>query len=201
MASDGRHWRICGRRSTGNHLREIEPDLIGIKTRPVFGIGQQSLLIKTANGNVLWDPISYLDGKTIEAVHRFGGIKVISASHPHFYASMVEWSLAFAHAPIVLPEADQRWIMRPCDSIRFFKDQIELLPQIEVFRCGGHFPGSSVLVWQSGANGKGGASGRRYHHGGHGSKVGKFHVQLPESDPPVGAKSSHDSRHAEQDAV
>lgn len=129
--------------------------MIGIETRPVFGIGQQSLLIKTANGNVLWDPISYLDSKTIEVVHRVGGIKAISASHPHFYASMVEWSLAFAHAPIVLPEDDQRWILRSCDSIRFFKDRIEILPQIEVFRCGGHFPGSSVLAWQSGANGKG----------------------------------------------
>jgi len=138
-----------------NHLREIEPDLTSIETRPVFGIGQQSLLIKTANGNVLWDPISYLDGKTIEAVHRLGGIKAISASHPHFYASMAEWSLAFANAPIVLPEDDQRWIMRPCDSIRFFNDRTEILPQIEVYRCGGHFPGSSVLVWQSGAHGKG----------------------------------------------
>jgi hypothetical protein len=96
-----------------------------------------------------------LDSKTIEAIHRVGGIKAISASHPHFYASMVEWSLAFDHAPIVLPEADQRWIMRPCDSIRFFKDRSEILPQIEVVRCGGHFPGSSVLAWQSGANGKG----------------------------------------------
>lgn len=155
---DGQRWTTLEDMWKGeyrNHIREIEPDLIGIETRPVFGIGQQSLLIKTANGNVLWDPISYLDSKTIEALHRVGGIKAISSSHPHFYASMVEWSLTFDHAPIVLPEADQRWIMRPCDSIRFFKDRTEILPQIEVFRCGGHFPGSSVLAWQNGANGKG----------------------------------------------
>lgn len=156
---DGQRWTtledIWKKGDYCNHIREIEPDLIGIETLPAFGIGQRSLLIKTGNGNVLWDPISYLDSKTIEEVHRIGGIKAISASHPHFYASMIEWSLTFDHAPIVLPKADRRWIMRPCDSIRFFEDRTEILPQIEVFRCGGHFPESSVLVWQSGANGKG----------------------------------------------
>jgi hypothetical protein len=138
-----------------NNVLEIEPNLIGIGTSPTFGIGQRSLLIKTAHGNLLWDPISFLDSQTIIEVHRFGGIDAISASHPHFYASMVEWSIAFDHAPIILPEADRQWIMRPDDRIRFFKDRTEILPQIEIVRCGGHFPGSSVLVWQGGADGRG----------------------------------------------
>jgi len=138
-----------------NIIREIEPNLIGIGTEPAFGIGQRALLVKTNDGNVLWDPISYIDSQTIEEIYRHGGIAAISVSHPHFYSSMVEWSHAFDHAPIVLPEADRQWIMRPDDAMVFFKNETQIFPGINVLRCGGHFPGSSVLVWQSGANGKG----------------------------------------------
>ena len=138
-----------------NIVREIEPNLIGIGTEPAFAIGQRALLIQTDEGNVLWDPISYLDSQTIEAVYRYGGIHAISASHPHFYSSMVEWSLAFDHVPVILPEADQEWIMRPDDGLIFFKDRRQIFQGVEVIRCGGHFPGSSILAWQDGAGGKG----------------------------------------------
>ena len=138
-----------------NDVREIEPNLIGIGTEPAFGIGQRALLVRTDQGNVLWDPISYLDSQTIEAVYRHGGIHAISASHPHFYASMVAWSLAFDHVPIFLPEADQRWIMRPVDGMVFFKDRRRIFSGVDVVRCGGHFPGSAVLAWENGAGGKG----------------------------------------------
>jgi hypothetical protein len=158
VGRDGQQWTTLEdmwKADYRNIVREVEPDLIGIGTAPSFGIGQRSLLVKTGHGNLLWDPISYLDSQTIKEVYRFGGIEAISASHPHFYSSMVEWSLAFDHAPIILPEADQPWIMRPDDRIRFFKDRTEILPQLVVVRCGGHFPGSSVLVWQGGADGRG----------------------------------------------
>jgi hypothetical protein len=104
---------------------------------------------------VLWDPISYLDSQTIQQIHAHGGIQAISVSHPHFYSSMTEWSHAFDHAPIYLPEADRDWIIRPNSVISFFKDEIEILPGITVVRCGGHFPGSSVLHWSNGADGEG----------------------------------------------
>jgi hypothetical protein len=32
---------------------------------------------------------------------------------------------------------------------------IEILPGITAIRCGGHFPGSAILHWKDGANGKG----------------------------------------------
>ncbi|XPS86584.1 beta-lactamase domain protein [Desulfosarcina variabilis str. Montpellier] len=36
-----------------NIIREIEPNLIGIGTEPIFGIVQRSLLVQTNDGNVL----------------------------------------------------------------------------------------------------------------------------------------------------
>src|SRR5690348_3666906 len=94
------------RRSHRNALRAEEPGLTGIGMEPSFAIGQRALLVRTPEGNVLWDCTSLLDGAVIEAVQAMGGIAAIAISHPHFYAAMVDWSHAFGRAPIYLPAAD-----------------------------------------------------------------------------------------------
>src|SRR5262249_5052413 len=45
------------------HEAEVRKDanMLGIGITPSFGIGQRTLLVKSAAGNVLWDCISYLD--------------------------------------------------------------------------------------------------------------------------------------------
>jgi hypothetical protein len=68
----------------------------GIQTVPDFGIGQRALLVRTGNGNILWDCISLINPDTIALVNGLGGISAIAISHPHYYTSMVEWSRAFA---------------------------------------------------------------------------------------------------------
>ena len=103
-----------------NEVREIEHHLFGIGTRPVFGIGQRSLLVEKPKKEMFsGDPISYLDSRTIEEVHELGGISAISVSHPHFYSSMIEWSYAFNNAPIYIPKVDRKWIYKAqwCVSI------------------------------------------------------------------------------------
>jgi glyoxylase-like metal-dependent hydrolase (beta-lactamase superfamily II) len=133
-----------------NTFEAIEPRLTAIRTEPSFAIGQQAHMIQTAAGNVLWDCISYLDDATVVEVKRLGGIAAIAISHPHFYSSMVEWSRAF-DAPIFLHADNRPWVMRPDDAIQFWDGAArELLPGLTIVRCGGHFPGSSVLHWASG---------------------------------------------------
>ena len=44
--------------------------------------------------------LSLLDPAVVEMVKAFGGISAIAISHPHYYASMVEWSRAFGDVPI-----------------------------------------------------------------------------------------------------
>ena len=138
-----------------NDIREIEPGLSGIDTRPHFGIGQRALLVQTDAGNVLWDCIGYIDDATVERISALGGIYAISASHPHFYGSMIEYSHAFSNAPVYVPEADKEWITRPDPAIQLWQDSIELLPGVTLLQCGGHFPGSAVIHWAAGAGGRG----------------------------------------------
>ena len=57
---------------------------------------------------------------TVGAVQALGGIAAIAISHPHFYASMVEWSRAF-HAPIYLHTDARRWVMRPDPAIHWWE--------------------------------------------------------------------------------
>jgi hypothetical protein len=136
-------------------LEELEPGLVAIRTERAFAIGQQAYLVRTPAGNVLWDCISLLDDNTIAEVNRLGGISAIAISHPHFYDSCVEWAHAFG-APIHLPAADRRWVMRPDSAIRHFEeDEIEPVKGTRLIRVGGHFHGSTVLLWRAGADGGG----------------------------------------------
>jgi hypothetical protein len=128
-----------------NAFRKVAPGLYGISTTPQFAIGQRAFLTITPDGNVLWDCISFLDEATIEIVRALGGIKAIALSHPHFYSAMATWGQTF-DCPVLVHEADRKWVVAPDSCIRFWNGEImEVLSGISLHRIGGHFPGSSVL--------------------------------------------------------
>jgi hypothetical protein len=144
------------RREHHNVVRSLEPGLTEIFTEPKFAIGQRALLVETPEGNVLWDCVSLIDQATIAAVEALGGISSLAISHPHMYGSMVAWSHAFGQAPIRLHAASERWIMRPDPVVEFWDEESHQLVQgVTLYRCGGHFAGSTVLHWPEGAEGLG----------------------------------------------
>ena len=136
-------------------LRELEPGLTGVGIEPSFGIGQRALLVQTPGGNVLWDAVGYIDDAAVGAIEVRGGIAGIAMSHPHFYGVMAEWSRAFGDAPIHVPHADLEWVQRPGAAVRPWSVSLEVLPGVTLVQCGGHFDGSAVLHWASGADGRG----------------------------------------------
>lgn len=139
-----------------NRVEEVELNLTGIGTVPSFAIGQRTLLVRTPNGNVLWDCTSLLDEATIEAVHALGGVSAIAVSHPHLAGSLVDWSHAFDHAPIYWHADNRQWAMRPDPAYQFWDGETcPLAGGLTLVRCGGHFEGSSVLHWPQGADGRG----------------------------------------------
>jgi len=143
-------------RSSYNAWRLLEPQLFSIVTFPAFAIGQRALLVRTPAANILWDCLSLVDGATIELIKALGGIKGIAISHPHYYASMVEWSHAFGGVPIHLHKADREWIMRDDPVIKLWDgERKELLPGLTLICCGGHYPGGVTLHWTAGAGGRG----------------------------------------------
>ena len=139
-----------------NAWRELEPNLIQIVTQPAFGIGQRAQLLRTPQGNILWDCIALIDRATIEMIKAMGGLTSIAISHPHYYTTMAEWSQAFGGIPIHLHSADRKWIMRGDPAVALWQGETkELAPGITLICAGGHYPGGVVLHWAAGAGGKG----------------------------------------------
>lgn len=135
-------------------IRAEEPDLYGVGIEPSVAIGQRALLVRTPEGNVLWDCIPLLDDAARDRITELGGIDAICMSHPHFYAAHIEFAEAF-DARVYIPRADRRWIQRPSDRIELFDDEVPLLPGVTLARIGGHFDGAAVLHWAAGSEGRG----------------------------------------------
>ncbi|KAG0204285.1 hypothetical protein BGX28_003745 [Mortierella sp. GBA30] len=129
---------------------EADPEnMISISTQPRYAIGQRGILIRTPKGNILWDCITYLDHDTIARIQELGGLKAIVVSHPHYYSSIKDWSDAFGGIPVYTHVNDKQWIQRPAANHVFWEGtMLELLDgEIKVLCPGGHFDGSSLLLW------------------------------------------------------
>jgi glyoxylase-like metal-dependent hydrolase (beta-lactamase superfamily II) len=154
---NGQQWTTLETLQKDHHnvIKPVEPGLTGIASQPAFAIGQRALLVQTGQGNILWDCISLIDPPTIAVIKALGGLSAIAISHPHFYSAMVEWSRAF-DAPIYLHADNRPYVMRPDPAITFWEGEAHPLnPEVTLIRCGGHFPGSTVLHWAEGAAGRG----------------------------------------------
>lgn len=138
-----------------NGFRLIEDGLMGVVSHPKVGIGQRAMIVNTPAGNILWDCITLLDEATHDIIRAMGGLAAIAISHPHYYATMGEWSKAFGDCPIFLHADDKKWIANPVPSIRLWDGEtLEIAPGANLIRCGGHFPGGTVLHWQAGGSTK-----------------------------------------------
>jgi hypothetical protein len=155
---EGQRWTTLRElQATHRNRLDVEgPELISLVTEPKFAIGQRALHVRTAEGNVLWDCISLLDDRSVAAIQALGGVSAIAVSHPHYYASIVEWSRALGDVPIYVHAADGEWVMRPHPAIIFWQGEThQLAPELTLLRVGGHFAGATVLHWAGGAQGKG----------------------------------------------
>jgi glyoxylase-like metal-dependent hydrolase (beta-lactamase superfamily II) len=55
-----------------------------------------------------------------------------------------------------VPEADAAWLRSGSGArVRAWAGTFPVLPGVTLVQCGGHFPGSAVVHWASGADGRG----------------------------------------------
>ncbi len=153
----GQQWTTPARLAAAhrNAWHQHEPGLLGIGTTPAFAIGQRALLIRTAEGNVLWDGLSLLDDATVALLRALGGLAAIAISHPHYYGNMVEWAQTFG-CPLWLQAGDRHWAVRPDPAICFWSGATQALPGgLTLIHAPGHFDGAAMLHWPGGAEGRG----------------------------------------------
>ena len=155
----GQRWTTLDELAAAGHssdIRELEPHLTGFGADPQVAIGQRSLLVQTPAGNLLWDPSGFIDDQAVAAARERGGVRYVTASHPHFYGCMARWQSELG-ADVLVPEADASWLtaLGAVPSFTTWKNSLEVLPGVTLVQCGGHFPGSAVVHWASGASGAG----------------------------------------------
>lgn len=155
---DGQSWTTREAMVASKNYRTTvtpeQPGLMSLVTSPQFGIGQTTYLV-TGSKRLLWDCITYLDQTVIDEINQQGGLDAIALSHPHYYATQVDWAEAF-DVPIYIHEADEQWVTRPSDRIIFWSgDRLELADDLVLHRIGGHFDGATVLEWTQGDAGRG----------------------------------------------
>ena len=144
---EGQRWTTLAElHAAGHHgrLEPVEPGITGLVVEPSVGIGQRALLVETPGGNLLWDPVGYVDDDLVDQVRDRGGVAAVASSHPHMFGAQVEWSRRFGGVPVWVCAADREWVQREDPVVRSFEDEAEVLPGVRVVRIGGHFPGSAV---------------------------------------------------------
>jgi len=158
VRASGQAWTTLEalQRDHKSDIRQLEPNLTGIGATPSIAIGQRALFISQPGGGVLWDCTPLLTDDAVAQIRMLGGLRAIAISHPHYYATMVDWSEAFGGVPIYLHADDAEHLTRPDDRIVHWTGETHDLGQgLTLIRCGGHFAGGTVLHWAGGMGGDG----------------------------------------------
>lgn len=143
--------------AAGTHVvvDELEPGLLGLRAEPGVGIGPTTKVVVTPAGSLLWDPLGFVDDEAVAAVLAHGPVVAVVASHPHMFGVQVEWSRRLGGVPVLVSDADASWVQRPDPVIQTWSGEREVLPGVVLSQPGGHFPGSAVVHWAAGAEGRG----------------------------------------------
>ena len=158
VPAGGQRWTTLGELAAAGHrtvVTELEPGLLGIEASPAVGIGQQAKAVGTPEGVLLWDPIGFVDDDAVRRIRALGEVVAIAASHPHMFGVQVEWSRELGGPPVLVAEADIGWVARPDPVVRAWSRTVEVLPGVTLSQPGGHFPGSAIVHWAAGAEGRG----------------------------------------------
>lgn len=115
---------------------------------PRFGLDSRGWVIESDDGLVCFECAPWYTAGMLQRLHRMatanGGIHVLAASHVHGYGALWQLQLELEPRTVCINVHDLEWtkafrVTWPAD------DQLELAPDLTLYRTGGHFPGHSVL--------------------------------------------------------
>jgi glyoxylase-like metal-dependent hydrolase (beta-lactamase superfamily II) len=157
VPAEGQQWTTLEQlRDAGTRIDValVEPDLWGLRAEPGVGIGQQTMVVRTPAGTVLFDCVGYIDDEAVDRVRALGPTLAVAASHPHMYGVQTEWAQALGDVPVLVAERDREWVRRS-ELVEFYDDHREITGGLTLHRVGGHFRGQAVLEWTTGNEGRG----------------------------------------------
>ena len=158
VPAEGQQWTTLEKlKSEGTRIviEEVEPELWGLRADPHVGIGQQTMVVRTPEGTLLFDCVGYIDDAAVDVVRSLGPTLAVGASHPHMYGAQTEWAKALGGVPVLIAERDREWVRRADPLVELYHERREVAPGLTLHRVGGHFRGQAVVEWATGNDGKG----------------------------------------------
>ncbi len=122
---------------------ELEDGIWRFRLDKPIGIGPMGYVIERPGGNVAFEGCGWYSDAALDHVAALGGLRWISASHPHSYGCLWRLQERFA-ADVALAVQDLTWataftVTRPYD------ETLELNDGLVLRRTAGHFDGHAVL--------------------------------------------------------
>ena len=158
VPESGQRWTTLAElREVGTRITvaAVEDDLWGLRADPEVGIGQQTMVVRTPQGVLLFDCVGYVDDEALTFVRSLGPTLAVAASHPHMYGVQTEWAHALGDVPVLVAARDAEWVRRRDPLVELYDERREVAPGLTLHRVGGHFPGQAVVEWRAGAAGRG----------------------------------------------
>ena len=122
-----------------------DPCVVTFENTPRIGIGPNGYLIQHPEGNVFFDGTAYYDPEALNFIEALGGIKWLTASHPHAYGAL--WQLQERFAPTVAIQVEDISWTGAFSTAWPFDERLELAPGLTLIHTGGHFAGHTILHW------------------------------------------------------
>ena len=142
VPSSGQRWTTATELAAAGRRRRRPRGRAGPardRVDPPVAIGQRALLVRTGEGNLLWDPPGYLDEVSLQAVADAGGLRAVTASHPLL---RVDGRMEPRFdADVLVPEADLAWRTRRRAAPGDLVGLLAVLGGVTLVQCGGHFAG------------------------------------------------------------
>ena len=122
---------------------EVRPGLVQFANRPAIGIGPCGYLVVREGGNVAFEGATWYSEAALAEIERLGGVRYLSASHPHVYGGL--WRLVERFDPEVVIHQDDLPFAQAFKVSWPFAGEAELAPDVRLLHTGGHTPGHTVL--------------------------------------------------------
>ncbi|KAH8925415.1 hypothetical protein BT69DRAFT_1260344 [Atractiella rhizophila] len=130
---------------------EWDPRIVRVIASQRVAIGQTPIIVKGKTGTIIWDCTSYISLPTLQKIkEEYPNLLGIFISHPHFFSSSVTIA-RYLGCKVYISKVDQEWFARKDavgDVVQLVEEQYwKVNDEFTMVRCGGHFPGSSVMLW------------------------------------------------------
>lgn len=140
MRAQEEHGEITG------EWMEIDNGIWMFSAVPQLGIGSSGYLIERSTGNIAFEAAGWYTQNALQKIRELGGIRFLSASHPHGFGAL--WQLQREFAPQTT--AFQREAIRftkAFDVNLAFDNELNVDEASTLFYVGGHYEGQSILYY------------------------------------------------------